>query len=374
MTSRTLVFAGSLTRAVPHFAAAHGTGITSFAFDETTGKLTRLSETGGVDNPTYLALLPARDMLYATSEVFGKAEGAISAFDIDRDTGALTAVGERHPTRGSLSAYCTTDKEGRYAFVANYAHETPGEQPGRHVVSFAIRDDGTLSPAVSEFTHRGAGPRADRQAVPHAHCVAVAPDNRFALVTDLGTDSIATYRIDDAGGGLQVWSEARTLRVAPGSGPRHLAFHPDGANVYLLDELDNTLCRLGYDRASGTLRLLQTVEGLPEGTRPSAAADIVVSNDGRFAYATFRGEDSVGGYALADDGAITGCCGHHPAGGRTPRAFTLSPSNRFLLVAAQDSDRLVVWRRDPHTGALVEKADEVEIGTPMCVKAMRFDV
>jgi 6-phosphogluconolactonase len=371
MTQRNeaLVFVGSLNRAVPHFGQANGRGITTLALDETSGKLRHLAEFGDVDNPTYLAVAPDRARLYATSELYGVTEGSVTAFAYDNTSGALTPVGERQSTRGSLSAHCSTDRDGRYVFVANYAHETPDELPGRHVLAYAIQGDGSLSAAVSEAAHRGAGPRADRQGAPHVHCIVASPDNRFALVTDLGTDTVSSYRIDPAGGGL-LPPDIAPLRLAPSSGPRHLAFAPSHDSVYVVNELDNTLCHLHYARDTGALTLQQTIEGLPEDSPPSYAADLAISNDGRFLYASFRGADGIGVYALANDGAIGACVGLFPSGGRTPRSFTLSPSNRFLLAANQDSDSLVVWRRDAASGALLDQADEIAIGTPMCVKVI----
>jgi 6-phosphogluconolactonase len=367
MTQRkdTLVFVGSLTRAVPHFEAANGRGITTLLLDEVTGKLRPLGTSGGMDNPTYLAVVPSLSMLYATSETFGDTEGFIASYRYDDVTGVLTHAGERHSTRGSLSAHCSTDLDGRYAFVANYAHETRDELPGRHVVAYAIQADGTLSGAVSEFAHAGSGPIEERQGVPHAHCVMASPDKRFALVPDLGADTVSSYRIDDVRGLLA--PDVAPLRMKPGSGPRHLVFHPALDYVYVVNELNNTLCCLAYDRASGALSSKQTIDA---GMKDSAAADIAISGDGRFLYASFRGADCIGVYALAEDGAIVGLSQMHPSGGRTPRSFTLSPSGRFLLSANQNSDNLVVWRLDDTNGCIVEKADEIATGTPMCVKCI----
>jgi 6-phosphogluconolactonase len=367
MTHRkdTLVFVGSLNRAVPHFEAANGRGITTLLLDEETGALQRLNELDGMANPTYLAVVPSRTMLYATSETFGDAEGFIASYRYDDVTGAMTPAGARHSTRGSLSAHCSTDHNGRFAFVANYAHETPHEAPGKHVVAYPIQADGSLSAAVSEFAHSGSGPNGERQGVPHAHCVVASPDNRFALVPDLGTDRVTSYRIGD--GGLLAPVSA-PLRMKPGSGPRHLVFHPALDWVYVANELDNTLCRLSYDRANGALSIAQTFESRLAGN--AAAADIAISNDGRFLYASFRNVDCIGVYALAEDGVIVGLSQMHPGGGRTPRSFTLSPSGRFLLAANQNSDTLVVWRLDDANGCIVEKADEIAIGTPMCVKCI----
>ncbi|RFU47621.1 lactonase family protein [Paraburkholderia sp. DHOC27] len=371
MTGATLVFVGGLNQDVPHFDAAHGKGISVFAFDEQTGKLTWLSDTTAVPNPTYLTVVPGRRMLYATSEMYGREEGWISAFRIDPASGTLSEVGSRQSTRGSLSAHCNTDREGRCAMVANYSHETVGELPGKHVVSFALQPDGSLTPAVSEAVHTGKGPRADRQGVPHPHCVMPSPDNRFVLVPDLGTDQIVTYRLDAASGRLER-TQHEALQMAPGSGPRHLAFHPDGTKAYVINELSNTVCALGYDAAHGTLRLLQTFDGLAADAPLSYGAGLLVSADGRFLYATFRGDDSVMTYALdSRDGTLSGAT-RHASGGKTPRSFAMTPSGAFMLVANQDSDVLVSWRLDPVSGAPVEQADTVAVGTPMCVQAVTF--
>ncbi|MDN7182984.1 lactonase family protein [Caballeronia sp. SEWSISQ10-4 2] len=371
MTATTLVFVGCLNQAVPHFAAANGKGISVFAFDETTGKLSWLADTVDTPNPTYLAVLPEPGMLYATSEVFGWREGLISAYRIDKASGSLTLVGARQTTRGSLTAHCNTDHQGTCVFVANYSHETPGEVPGRHVASFSIMADGSLTPAISEFSHHDAGPRADRQAVPHAHCVVPGPDNRFVVVPDLGGDQLITYELDATSGRL-AQTDIAPLRMAPGSGPRHLVFHPDGAIAYVINELSNTLCRLAYESETGTLQLLQSVDGLPPDAAPSFAADLCVSANGRFLYATYRGDNSVLTYALDEkDGTIlTGV--RQDSGGKTPRSFTLSPSGKFMLVSNQDSDVLVSLRLDPDSGKPLEQVDAVSIGTPMCVKAARF--
>jgi 6-phosphogluconolactonase len=244
--------------------------------------------------------------------------------------------------------------------------------PGKHVVSFSVLPDGGLTPAVSECVHTGTGPRADRQGVPHPHCVMPSPDNRFVIVPDLGSDQVLTYRLDAASGHLER-TEGEPVKLAPGSGPRHAVFHPDGTQAYVVTELSNTVCRLGYDAGNGALQLLQTFEGLLPDAPPSYGAGLLVSADGRFLYATFRGDDSVMTYALDQrDGAILSAA-RRDSGGKTPRSFALTPSGKFMLVANQDSDVVVSFRLDPHSGEPVEQVDTVAIGTPMCVQAVRFD-
>jgi 6-phosphogluconolactonase len=164
------------------------------------------------------------------------------------------------------------------------------------------------------------------------------------------------------------------MRMKAGAGPRHLVFHPNGVAAYVVNELDSTVCRLAYEPGNGTLSLLETVDALPENPGAGQPADLQIAADGRFLYASIRGADVIGIYRLEEGtGKIVSAsiCG---AGGKTPRSFALSPTGRFLLVALQDSDRLAVYRIDPTTGEPAEQVDFVAVGTPMCVKAARFDI
>ena len=370
MNTRTLIFVGCLNRAVPHFAAAHGRGIVTYSFDEAAGKLEFLAETTDVANPTFLAVVESRGLLYATSELFGEPEGLVSAYRIDRGSGVLAFI-NRQPTRGSLAAHCNVDRQGTTVFVANYGHETAEETPRRQVASFSVLDDGGLSLASSEFVHSGSGPKVDRQSVPHAHCVVPSLDNRFAIVTDLGTDELVTYRINADHGRLEP-SGVPALRLKPGAGPRHFVFHPNGVSAYVVNELDSTLCHLAYSPISGELRLLDTIDALPANASAGQPADLHIAADGRFLYASVRGEDAIGIYRLEEATGKIVSASVRPAGGNTPRNFALSPSGQFMVVALQDSDRLMVYRIDPSTGEPAEQVDTVAIGTPMCVKVVRF--
>lgn len=372
MNTRTLVFVGCLNRAVPHFAAANGRGIVTYSFDEATGRLEFLAETADIANPTFLAAVAHRGLLYATSEIFGEPEGAVSAYRIDPMSGALALI-NRQPTRGSLTAFCNVDRQAEMVFVANYGHETAAETPRQQIASFAMLDNGGLSLPSSAFAHTGSGPRMDRQSVPHAHCVVSSPDNRFAIATDLGTDELVTYRTNVDCRRLES-SGVPAMRMKAGAGPRHLVFHPNGVAAYVVNELDSTVCRLAYEPGNGTLSLLETVDVLPENPGAGQPADLQIAADGRFLYASIRGADVIGIYRLEEGtGKIVSAsiCG---AGGKTPRSFALSPTGRFLLVALQDSDRLAVYRIDPTTGEPAEQVDFVAVGTPMCVKAARFDI
>jgi 6-phosphogluconolactonase len=372
MNMRTLVFVGCLNRAVPHFAAANGRGIVTYSFDEATGRLECLAETADIANPTFLAVVEQRGLLYATSEIFGEREGAVSAYRVDPKSGALALI-NRQPTRGSLTAYCNVDRQAGTVLVANYGHETAVETPRQQIASFSVLDNGGLSLTSSEFAHTGSGPKADRQSVPHAHCVVPSPDNRFAVATDLGTDELVTYRINVDSRRLES-SGVPALRMKAGAGPRHFVFHPNGVTAYVVNELDSTLCRLAYAPGDGTLGLLETVDTLPEKPGAGQPADLQIAADGRFLYASIRGADVIGIYRLEEGTGKIVSASVRGAGGKTPRSFALSPAGRFLLVALQDSDRLAVYRIDPTTGEAAEQVDLVAVGTPMCVKAACFDM
>jgi 6-phosphogluconolactonase len=234
---------------------------------------------------------------------------------------------------------------------------------------FRLREDGGLAAPHASVAHQGSGPVVERQAAPHPHCVLASPDDRFVLVTDLGTDSVIAYRYDAASGAL---GAAQAFRMPPGSGPRHMAFHPQGDRLYVINELSSTIAALAYDATSGGMRLLDTVSALPDGfAGENHCADLQVSADGRFLYGSNRGHDSI--VAVAIEGDRLRVLGHVASGGRTPRSFALDASGRFLLVANQNGDSLVVFRIDPASGLPQPGGEVAAIGTPMCVRLARVE-
>jgi 6-phosphogluconolactonase len=372
MSDRTFVVVGSVTRDTPYFQGARGAGITVFAFDERSGQLTRLSEKGGVDNPTYLTVHERNRCVYANSEVFGWNEGTVSAYRLDARTGALSYL-NKQPALGSILAHNSLDRSGRFVLVANYSVYAEPEDclPDQAVVVMPILEDGGLGPPVSSHSHAGAGPKTDRQERSHAHCVIASPDNRHVLVADLGTDQLVVYRFDAASGAL---SPAPTsLNMKPGAGPRHFVFHPSSRFVYAINELDSTIAALAFDAESGALTQLQTVPALPSGYRSeSHCAGLQLTPDARYLFGSNRGHDSLVVYAIEEATGRLSLVEHHSCLGKTPRDFAVDPSGRFLLVANQNSDAVVVLHIDPKTGILADAGARVEIGTPMCIKFARF--
>jgi 6-phosphogluconolactonase len=371
MTNRTLAFVGSLTRPAPYFQSANGHGISVLGFDENSGSLTLLSETGGVDNPSYLAVDPAGRHLYAASEVFGWHEGQVTAYRIEPGNGTLTYI-NKQPTRGSITAHASFDRTGSWLLVANYRMGEDGARPAQALVVYPIESDGGLGAPAASVGHAGSGPDAARQEGPHPHCALASPDNRHIVVADLGIDRIMVYAFDAATGALT--PAARPfVRLTPGSGPRHLAFHPSGRFLYVINELESSVTALSWDAATGALQPLQTVSTLPgDFAGESHCSDVQLSADGRFLYGANRGHDSIFCAAIDAAGGQLDPIGHHASLGATPRQFSLDPDGRFLLIANQNADRVAVLARDATTGRLSDTGRHAALGTPMCVKFARY--
>ena len=369
MNGRLLLVVGSLTREAPYFQGARGKGIAVLSFDDDSGRMRPLSEKAGIDNPTYVTVHPANGCVYASSEVFGWNEGTVSAYRLDRETGRLSYI-NKQAALGSIIAHNSLDRTGRFLLVANYSvyAEPEDRLPDQAVVVMPIRVDGGLSPPVCARAHSGSGPNAARQERSHAHCILASPDNRYVLVADLGIDEIVVYRFDAAGGALSplAW---RSFKMSPGSGPRHLVFHPSARYVYVINELDSTVAALAFDPASGDLALVQTLSALPTGfTDESHCSGVQITPDGRFLYGANRGHDSLAMYAVDQSTGKLSLLGHQSTGGETPRDFAIDPSGRFLAIANQNSDELVVLGIDAGSGKLTDTGQRAEIGTPMCVK------
>jgi 6-phosphogluconolactonase len=370
MSDATLVFVGTLNRATPYFEGANGEGILVFILDEATGRLSLQSKVKGIDNPTYLSLHPDKPCLYATSEVFGWNEGTVSAYAFDRGNGALTYI-NKQATLGSCTAYSTVDRSGRFLLVANYAHEPwsadfGAENPGQAAVVYPIKENGGLKAPLCSVAHQGSGPMADRQERPHPHSAVPSPDNRFVVVPDLGIDKVMCYRFDEGQLTLAVGVPAFTL--PPGSGPRHFVFANNGTTAYVINELGSTVGHLKYDARTGKLETVELVSTVPSGfAGENGCADLHLSPDERFLYGSNRGHDSIVIYAVHPATGRLTLVGHTPTEGRTPRNFAISPSGRFVLVANQNGDSIVTFRRDA-TNGLLHRLDRLEVGTPVCIK------
>lgn len=353
---------GELLVYVGTYTSGKSEGIYLYSLNPSSGELKHVATTKGVKDPSYLALAPNRRYLYAVNEVeefAGKKSGAVSAFAVDRRTGELRFLNQE-PSLGGSPCYVVVDRTGRFVLVANYS--------GGNVAVLPVRSDGSLGEATDMKQDQGSSINAERQKGPHAHCVVLDPDNRFAYTCDLGTDKIMIYRFDKRKGKL-IPNENPWVEAKPGAGPRHLTFHPNGRYAYVTNELHATVTAFAVDPKKGNLSEVQTVPTLPmEPTSADSGADIHVSPDGRFLYCSNRGHDSIAAFQIDRRTGRLTFIAHESTGGKTPRNFAIDPTGAFLLVANQRSDNIVTFRRDRKTGRLGATAHVAEVPSPVCLK------
>jgi 6-phosphogluconolactonase len=340
-------------------------GINFFQFDVGSGSLTRPAVVAKSPNPSFLALCPQRPLLYAISEVseFGrKKDGFVSAYRIQPKSGELVLLNQQS-TGGPGTCYVSVDRTGRSVLVANYG--------GGSVASLPIGPDGSLKPAATVDQHRGSSVHPARQTGPFAHCLDADPTNRFVLSADLGIDKLLIYRLN-AGQGTLTPHQPAFVETTRGAGPRHLAFHPNGRFVYVINELNCTISTFRYDSTRGSFESLQNISTLPGGfSGQNTAAEIQVHPSGRFLYGSNRGHDSIAIFAVDPETGRLRSLGHQSTLGKAPRHFAIDPSGHYLLAANQDSGNVVVFRVDPQSGLLHATGASVAIPMPVCVVMTR---
>jgi 6-phosphogluconolactonase len=337
-------------------------GIYLYRLDVAAGRLMALGLAAKAQDPSFLALAPDGRHLYAVSEISsfeGKKGGAVSAFERDPKTGSLTFLNGAS-TRGAGPCFVTVDKTGRDVLVANYG--------GGSVAVLPIGRDGRVEEASAFIQHTGSSVNPQRQKEPHAHSINVSPDNRFALVADLGLDQVLVYRFDPAKGSLTP-NDPPFARVNPGAGPRHLAFHPDGKFAYVINEIQSTITAFTWDAAGGVLKEIQTISTLPAGfSGQSYCADVHVHPTGRFVYGSNRGHDSIAVFAVDPAKGTLTPIENVSTQGKWPRNFGIDPTGSVLIAANERSDNLVVFRIDANTGKLTPAGQSLQLSRPVCVK------
>lgn len=340
----------------------HGSkGIYVYRFDAATGQVATLGLAAESSQPSFLTVDPTEHFLYAVNELDtykGQHTGAVSAFSIDAATGKLSLLNEVS-SRDAGPAHITLDQTGKYALVSNY---TLGS-----VAVFPVSQDGRLGDFTDFVRHKGSSVNVERQEGPHAHAVALAPDNRFALVADLGLDQIIVYPFDPAAGTLG--HEPHITKTHPGAGPRHLVFDPNGKFLYVINEMQSSVVSYSYDAAHGELHELKTISTLPEKfAGNNDAAEIAVHPSGKFLYASNRGHDSIAVFSIDPEKGTLTRVEFVSTKGKTPRNFAIDPSGSWLFVANQASDDVVVFRIDNKTGHLTPTGQVLSVTSPACVK------
>ena len=326
--------------------------------DRRSGELLQVGAVKAGANPSFLTIHPNGRVLYAVNEL--EPTGLVSAFAIKSGTAGLTRLNDQ-PSGGGAPCYVSVERSGRAMLVANYA--------GGSVALLPIEPNGALAPG-HVVQHTGKGPNAERQEAPHAHCILPDPSNRFALAADLGADRVFVYRLDLEGRSLRHIDEGDAV-MRPGAGPRHLAFHPTLPLVFVANELDSTVATLRFDSARGALSPQGTLSTLPAGWTGGGTnypADIHVAANGRTLYVSNRGHNSIAMFSVADSTGALALEQVVSTEGDWPRNFSLDPSGRWLLVANQRSDSVVVFGRDPDAGKLTLTRQRIAIPSPVCLR------
>jgi len=339
------------------YTSGKSKGIYVYRFNTTTGTGTEVS-TIKARNPSYLSLSSDGKHLYATDE--DEAGGAVGAYAFEPATGRLALLNTQS-SKGTCPCYVSEDKTGKWVFVANYCSGS--------LTSLPVNSDGSLAPAIQTIQQFGKGPDTARQEKAHVHSTIFSPNEKFLLVADLGTDQEHVYAFN-AGQNIPL-TEPRDSAVSlkPGTGPRHIVFHPSKPYVYIIGELTGTVDAFHYDSTSGKLIHFQRIRTTSEDFKGDpGSADIHIRGDGRFLYASNRGTaNNMAVFAIRKDGKLE-VRQIISVNGKHPRNFVIDPTNHFLLVANRDTDNIVIFSIDPVSGLLKATGKEISIPNPVCLK------
>lgn len=328
-------------------------GIYKFTLDTEAKKISNVTLAAKLDNPTYVTINRNNEYLY--SVVKEGESGGVAAYSINSKTGELTEE-NRQVVEGASPCHVSVDSGNHTVVTANYHKGT--------IESFEVNEDGTINPATSIMAHEGSGPNKERQEKPHAHYAGYTPDEKYVVGVDLGIDKIITYEIKDS-----VLTEVNRLSVNPGSGPRHITFHPNGKYAYVMTELSSEVIVLTYNPAEGSFTELQYISTVPEEfDENNQGSAIHISSDGRFVYAGNRGHNSITVFSVDKNSGKLTFVEHTSTEGNWPRDFVLDPTEKFLVATNEKSHNLVLFSRNESTGKLTLLQSDVAVPEPVCVK------
>ncbi len=339
------------------YTSGKSEGIYVYRFNSNDATVTAVSYIK-ISNPSYLTVSPDEKYVYAVKENSNNkgGGGSIAAFSFSKETGKLTLLNEQL-SGGDDPCYISTNKTGKWVVAGNYSSGS--------LAVFRVRPDGSVGAATTRIQHTGSGPNLQRQEKAHVHCTLFSNDDRYLYVPDLGTDKVMIYSFDAVNGNLTPAPQPFVGSVA-GAGPRHICFHPLNRTAYLIEELGGTV--VVFKNNHGLLTQVQRIHTLPD-TSMAGSADIHVSPDGRFLYASNRANsNTITIFKIDRSNGMLVRAGQQSTLGRTPRNFTLDPSGNFLLVANQNSDEVVIFKRDKNTGMLTDTKKRIAVGNPVCLK------
>ena len=338
-------------------------GIYVATLNPETGKLSTPELAAETAKPSFLAIHPSKKFLYAVSEGGGP-EGGVSSFAIDAATGKLTLLNTAS-SKGSGPCHVSVDPSGKVLLVANYG--------SGHVASLPIKADGSLAEAASAIQQGPASQVTKRQEGPHAHSIYPDPTGKFAVSADLGCDKVFIYRLDAEKGTLTP-NEPAFAEVPPGGGPRHFAFHPSGKFAWTNNEMRLTVTGFTYDAAKGALTPIQTLSTLPEGDSGGpgrSTAETAVHPNGKFVYVSNRGHDTIATYRVDEATGKLTFIEAAPAGVQVPRNFGIDPTGKWMITAGQNSNTVAVFSIDAETGKIKPTGQTLEVGSPVCVRYLQ---
>ncbi|MGC3959814.1 MAG: lactonase family protein [Verrucomicrobiota bacterium] len=344
------------------YTSSASKGIYAARFDSATGKLSAPELVAETRNPSFLAMHPTGKFLYAVGEVDntqGQRAGAVNAYELDAKTGALTVLNQQI-SGGTGPCHIAVDATGKSVLVANYGSGS--------IAALPVQADGSLGAATTTIQHAGSSVNPKRQAGPHAHFITPSPDNRFALACDLGLDKVLVYQLDPANAKLTTNNPPHAV-VLHGSGPRHLAFHPNGRFAYVINEMALTITIFSYDAQQGALFEEQNVSTVPAGyviTEKDSTAEIAVHPNGKFVYGSNRGHNSIAVFSVDAKTGKLALIQNESTQGKTPRHFVIDPSGRWLFAENQGSDSVGGFAIDVATGKLQSTGQTVAVGSPVC--------
>lgn len=338
------------------YTSGKSEGIYIYKFNAATGDAAPVSK-APASNPSYLTVSKNNKFVYAVFED-GEDKGSVVAFEFDKKNGNLKFL-NKQSSGGDHPCYVDIDRSGKWVAVANYS--------GGNFSLLGVSPDGYLRAPERTINHSGSGPDKQRQEKPHVHSTVFDPGNDFLLVQDLGIDKIMIYAFDNKTGELKPAKVPSTATLA-GGGPRHIDFHPNGKYVYLMEEMSGNVTT--YEYSKGKLQYIHTVSAIKEGYKgPVGSADIHVSPDGKFLYASNRGdENDIAIFAIERGSGKISLKGHQSVLGKTPRNFSIDPTGQYLLSANQNSNDIVIFRRDKETGLLTDTGKKIEVDKPVCLQ------
>ena len=340
------------------YIGSYSNGVQGFRFSSDNGSLEPLGVSGTVAKPSWVSADPAFEHLYAVSELDGTEEGGVTSFAIDRKTGKLSTLNHL-PSGGIAPCHLSVDASDKMLIVANY---TSGG-----VSAFPVESNGSLGKRSSLMTAQGSSVNKARQDGPHAHETVITSDNQRVYVPDLGLDEIRIYKLEPGSARL-VPNDPPSVKGAPGFGPRHMAFDKSERYAYVINELKPFVSVYAHDSATGNLTFIQSVPTIPSDfSKENSGAEIRMGHSGKFLYTSNRGHDSIQVFAIDPSNGKLHQVQDVSTQGEVPRGFNLDPSGRFLLVGNQQTNSLVVFKVDPQSGKLTPTGQKFEVPTPVDV-------